>query len=143
MASMEAVEANDADVGKHVAVDNAKVVEGSTSSTSSAPTSSTSETTTVNSSQPANADVNTNTNVTATPNTNVNQTPSQPKVTLEGPELLAAIKVQIEYYFSPQNLANDTYLAAQMDPDSYVPLNVIMGFSKVCFCCLFTRSCAL
>ncbi|KAI8341636.1 hypothetical protein BC941DRAFT_414055 [Chlamydoabsidia padenii] len=38
---------------------------------------------------------------------------------------------QLEYYFSRQNLANDSYLVSQMDPDLYVPIATIANFKRV------------
>ncbi|CAO3594155.1 unnamed protein product [Absidia cylindrospora] len=38
---------------------------------------------------------------------------------------------QLEYYFSRQNLANDTYLVSQMDPELYVPIATIAKFKRV------------
>lgn len=50
---------------------------------------------------------------------------------LEGKELLSAIRKQIEYYFSRENLANDAYLVSQMNKDMFVPLTVISGFKQI------------
>ncbi|KAI8973483.1 hypothetical protein BDF20DRAFT_882624 [Mycotypha africana] len=41
------------------------------------------------------------------------------------------LKKQLEYYFSRQNLVNDSYLVSQMDEDSYVPITVIANFKRV------------
>ncbi|KAI8097418.1 uncharacterized protein BX664DRAFT_356665 [Halteromyces radiatus] len=38
---------------------------------------------------------------------------------------------QLEYYFSRQNLANDSYLVSQMNPDLYVPIATIAKFRRV------------
>ena len=43
-------------------------------------------------------------------------------------QLLAA---QLEYYFSRENLANDTYLVSQMDGDQYVPIWTVANFNQV------------
>ncbi|KAG7394328.1 La- protein 4B [Phytophthora boehmeriae] len=50
---------------------------------------------------------------------------------LEGAQLKAAIKRQVEFYFSRANLANDAYLVSQMDSQMYVPVEVIISFSKI------------
>ena len=44
---------------------------------------------------------------------------------------MAAVKSQVEYYFSRANLQNDTYLVSQMDSQMFVPLDVIFGFKGV------------
>lgn len=46
-------------------------------------------------------------------------------------DLRAALKYQLEYYFSQQNLAKDSYLKAQMDKDHYVPIVTIANFEKI------------
>ena len=43
----------------------------------------------------------------------------------EGEELKAAIKKQLEYYFSRENISKDAYLVSQMDSQMYVPIAVI------------------
>jgi hypothetical protein len=50
---------------------------------------------------------------------------------LAGEKLEDALLKQIDYYFSRQNLANDAYLVSQMDPDLWVPIEIIAGFKKV------------
>jgi hypothetical protein len=47
------------------------------------------------------------------------------------PALLEAVKNQIEYYFSKENLLNDAFLTSQMDAQMSVPISVIMKFPKV------------
>ena len=44
----------------------------------------------------------------------------------EGPALLEALKKQVEFYFSKENLANDTYLVSQMNSQHYVPISTIL-----------------
>jgi hypothetical protein len=44
----------------------------------------------------------------------------------EGPALLDALKKQLEFYFSKENLANDTYLVSQMNSQHYVPISTIL-----------------
>eukprot|EP00771_Trimastix_marina_P000940 gnl/Trimastix_PCT/1976.p1 GENE.gnl/Trimastix_PCT/1976~~gnl/Trimastix_PCT/1976.p1 ORF type:complete len:630 (+),score=130.51 gnl/Trimastix_PCT/1976:37-1926(+) len=46
-------------------------------------------------------------------------------------ELEEAIRKQIEYYFSPANLAHDSYLVSQMDGDMYLPIGVIAQCHRV------------
>lgn len=46
-------------------------------------------------------------------------------------ELKQSLKRQVEYYFSKQNLTHDSYLVSQMNAQMYVPLDVIVEFSKV------------
>lgn len=47
----------------------------------------------------------------------------------EGRELIEAIKRQVEYYFSKENLRSDSYLISQMNSELYVPVKVIAGFN--------------
>ncbi len=42
---------------------------------------------------------------------------------------IEAVRKQIEYYFSKENLQNDPYLASQMDANKSVPLATIMRVS--------------
>ena len=42
------------------------------------------------------------------------------------PALLEALKKQVEFYFSKENLANDTYLVSQMNSQHYVPISTIL-----------------
>lgn len=46
-------------------------------------------------------------------------------------QLRTQLKHQLEYYFSPENLASDTYLLSQMDPEQFVPIVTVAGFNKV------------
>jgi hypothetical protein len=41
------------------------------------------------------------------------------------------VRRQIEYYFSLNNLCKDTFLRSHMDPDGWVPLQVLSDFPKV------------
>lgn len=45
--------------------------------------------------------------------------------------LKQALAVQLEYYFSRENLANDTYLVSQMDGDQYVPIWTVANFNQI------------
>ena len=49
----------------------------------------------------------------------------------QGPELVASILKQVEYYFSPANLAKDAYLHMHMNVNMEVPVDIIAGFPKV------------
>ncbi|XP_075230103.1 la-related protein 4B isoform X2 [Lycorma delicatula] len=46
-------------------------------------------------------------------------------------QLKQMLSSQLEYYFSRENLANDTYLLSQMDNDQYVPIWTIANFNQV------------
>jgi len=48
-------------------------------------------------------------------------------------ELKRLIQLQFEYYFSRENLANDSYLNSQMDGDQYVPISTVAKFNQVLF----------
>jgi hypothetical protein len=47
-------------------------------------------------------------------------------------QLIEAVKKQVEYYFSKENLQSDPYLTSQMDAQMQVPIAVVM---KVRFDC--------
>lgn len=47
------------------------------------------------------------------------------------PELRRMLMQQLEYYFSRENLANDTYLLSQMDSDQYVPIGTVANFNQI------------
>ncbi|XP_035707179.1 uncharacterized protein LOC110843934 isoform X2 [Folsomia candida] len=46
-------------------------------------------------------------------------------------ELKRMLLIQLEYYFSPENLAIDKYLVTQMDQDHYVPIATLATFNMV------------
>lgn len=48
-----------------------------------------------------------------------------------GDQLRTALRQQLEYYFSNENLSHDVYLLTQMDSEQYVPISIIAGFDKV------------
>lgn len=50
------------------------------------------------------------------------------EVKLEGEALLEAIRKQVEYYFSRENLVQDAFLVSKMDKEHYVDLSVIAEF---------------
>lgn len=51
--------------------------------------------------------------------------------TMTDEEILAAIRKQVEYYFSKENLQNDKYLTTHMDANMSVPISIIMKFPKI------------
>jgi len=44
---------------------------------------------------------------------------------------LPAIKYQLEYYFSTDNLCKDLFLRGHMDKEGYVPISLLMSFNRV------------
>ncbi|XP_076374214.1 uncharacterized protein LOC143258685 isoform X1 [Tachypleus tridentatus] len=46
-------------------------------------------------------------------------------------ELKTMLQRQLEYYFSRENLAHDTFLVSQMDSDQYVPIITVANFNQV------------
>ena len=55
----------------------------------------------------------------------------QPGSTMEPAALSSAIQKQVEYYFSTNNLARDTYLRSQMDTNGFIPIAFILGFKRL------------
>ncbi|XP_064646899.1 la-related protein 4-like isoform X2 [Lineus longissimus] len=51
--------------------------------------------------------------------------------TIPSDQLRTMLKEQLEYYFSRDNLASDSYLVSQMDGDQYVPIATIASFNLV------------
>jgi hypothetical protein len=49
-----------------------------------------------------------------------------PACPTEGPALLDALKKQVEFYFSKDNLATDAYLVSQMNGSHFVPISTIL-----------------
>jgi hypothetical protein len=49
---------------------------------------------------------------------------------LDEEQLILAVKNQIEYYFSKENLRTDAFLTSQMDANSSAPLSVVMKVRK-------------
>lgn len=45
--------------------------------------------------------------------------------------ILEAVRVQVEYYFSVQNLVKDMFLRAKMDDGGWIPISVIAAFNRV------------
>ncbi|KAL5341780.1 hypothetical protein BJX70DRAFT_26223 [Aspergillus crustosus] len=50
---------------------------------------------------------------------------------MESWSLMSMISMQLEYYFSVDNLCKDIYLRKHMDSQGFVPLNVIASFKRV------------
>ncbi|XP_076350743.1 la-related protein 4-like isoform X3 [Tachypleus tridentatus] len=46
-------------------------------------------------------------------------------------ELKGMLQRQLDYYFSRENLAHDTFLVSQMDSDQYVPIITVANFNQV------------
>ncbi len=46
-------------------------------------------------------------------------------------QLAQAVRHQIEYYLSLENLVRDLFLRAKMDSDGWIPLSIIAGFNRV------------
>eukprot|EP00747_Dinoflagellata_sp_TGD_P006773 gnl/TRDRNA2_/TRDRNA2_116421_c2_seq1.p1 gnl/TRDRNA2_/TRDRNA2_116421_c2~~gnl/TRDRNA2_/TRDRNA2_116421_c2_seq1.p1 ORF type:complete len:174 (-),score=23.51 gnl/TRDRNA2_/TRDRNA2_116421_c2_seq1:38-526(-) len=47
------------------------------------------------------------------------------------PNLISQLQIQLEYYFSNENLATDLYLRGQMTQEGYVPLLLLSGFRRI------------
>mmetsp|Transcript_25160 Transcript_25160/g.82548 ORF Transcript_25160/g.82548 Transcript_25160/m.82548 type:complete len:697 (-) Transcript_25160:430-2520(-) len=45
--------------------------------------------------------------------------------------VLGAVRQQVEYYFSPENLVKDAFMRKQMDAEGFIPLVTIAGFNRV------------
>ncbi len=56
---------------------------------------------------------------------------SDPSSPLDHASLLQAVRKQVEYYFSKENLQSDTFLMSHMDASNSVPITVVMKFSKM------------
>ncbi|KAJ8667961.1 hypothetical protein QAD02_009624 [Eretmocerus hayati] len=73
------------------------------------------------------------------PLADVGNAPTAAQVTTDAPpvpnipldQLKQMLSSQLEYYFSRENLANDTYLLSQMDNDQYVPIWTVANFNQV------------
>ncbi len=50
---------------------------------------------------------------------------------LESGDNIEAVRKQIEYYFSKENLQSDVYLTSQMDAQMSVPISIVMKFAKL------------
>ncbi|CAJ0962594.1 unnamed protein product, partial [Mesorhabditis belari] len=57
-------------------------------------------------------------------------TPS-PSPIPQAPDLKTQLRLQLEYYFSRENLIQDRYLRCQMDTDQWVSIAIIAGFRKI------------
>lgn len=58
-------------------------------------------------------------------------TQQQPPPPMSLDQLKLMLSNQLEYYFSRENLANDTYLLSQMDNDQFVPIWTIANFNQI------------
>lgn len=47
------------------------------------------------------------------------------------PQLLDAVRQQVDYYFSIDNLVKDMFLRRKMDDDGWIPTSIIAGFNRV------------
>ena len=50
---------------------------------------------------------------------------------IQGPNLFGMVTVQMEYYFSVDNLCKDTYLRSNMNSQGFVPLALVAGFRRI------------
>ncbi|KAL1925136.1 uncharacterized protein VTP21DRAFT_19 [Calcarisporiella thermophila] len=55
----------------------------------------------------------------------------QERTAINDADLRTALRKQLEYYFSRQNLANDVYLVSKMDAQMYVSISIIAEFKLV------------
>lgn len=65
------------------------------------------------------------------PGTPSSESGTQPSSPMDHETLLVAVKKQVEYYFSKENLERDAYLTSQMDASNSVSVAVVMKFSKM------------
>ncbi|KAF4290859.1 hypothetical protein KXW98_008695 [Aspergillus fumigatus] len=75
------------------------------------------------------ADINTMYGYQPIPAGPMTAVPYQPY--MEPFSLMSMISMQLEYYFSVDNLCKDLFLRKQMDSQGFVPLSVIAGFKRV------------
>lgn len=50
---------------------------------------------------------------------------------VDGEERQRKLLAQVDYYFSRQNLASDSFLVSQMNAELFVPIGLIASFAKV------------
>ncbi len=67
------------------------------------------------------------------PDPNLDQTVELTQFVGSHEDLLEAVKSQVEYYFSKENLQSDVFLLQHMDAMKSVPLSVIMKVSYILF----------
>ena len=73
--------------------------------------------------------------MTTTTESDSNKSDPITPLVLSEEELLNAIRMQVEYYFSKENLQQDAYLTSHMDANMSVPLAVIMKvIFNWCYC---------
>ncbi len=73
------------------------------------------------------------TDVTPAPADAGTPSPGTPEPMMEEAALHQAIRKQVEYYFSRQNLSTDAYLVSQMNHDNYVPIATIVRFKMLSY----------
>lgn len=69
--------------------------------------------------------------LTANATTSTSDTSSTENNGMPLEQLKQQLQTQLDYYFSRENLANDTYLISQMDNDQYVPIWTVANFNLV------------
>ncbi|XP_030371158.1 la-related protein 1 [Scaptodrosophila lebanonensis] len=52
-------------------------------------------------------------------------------IEMDATSVKEAIKKQVEYYFSAENLTGDFFLRRKMDPEGYIPVTLIASFHRV------------
>ncbi|EDV44228.2 uncharacterized protein Dana_GF16129, isoform D [Drosophila ananassae] len=57
--------------------------------------------------------------------------PAAAYIEMDANSVKEAIKKQVEYYFSADNLAGDFFLRRKMDPEGYIPVTLIASFHRV------------
>lgn len=63
--------------------------------------------------------------------TNLTKDDDDNKPEIPPDQLRQMLTQQLEYYFSRENLSNDTYLVSQMDSDQFVPIWTVANFNQV------------
>ncbi|KAH8277016.1 hypothetical protein KR026_003999 [Drosophila bipectinata] len=57
--------------------------------------------------------------------------PAAAYIEMDANSVKEAIRKQVEYYFSADNLAGDFFLRRKMDPEGYIPITLIASFHRV------------
>ncbi|XP_052858372.1 la-related protein 1 isoform X2 [Drosophila gunungcola] len=57
--------------------------------------------------------------------------PAAAYIEMDAASVKEAIKKQVEYYFSADNLTGDFFLRRKMDPEGYIPVTLIASFHRV------------
>ena len=66
-----------------------------------------------------------------TDNSTNDQSPNSSQSGISMDQLKQMLQHQLEYYFSRENLAHDSYLMSQMDADQFVPIAIIANFNQI------------